>query len=160
VAAQKALYEWQKTLQPPATLGAPPPEQKPSSAPAPAAPKQDEQEVEQDPPTLLVKGQSASPGTRTGRVRIVRHDAPDAEMPAAGADEVLVARQAGALWGPLAPAVAAVVLEVGSPFMHVMCVCREYGVPGIVNAKGALERLRDGQRVVVDGERGWVLAAE
>jgi phosphohistidine swiveling domain-containing protein len=53
-----------------------------------------------------------------------------------------------------------VVLEVGSPFMHVMAVCREYGVPGIVNAKGALEKLRDGQRVTVDAERGWILAAD
>ena len=166
VAANKALAEWQRTLEAPATLGAPPPppaEQKPADAkvaPAKSDAPRPASEPEQEPDTLLVKGQSAATGRRTGRVRIVRHDAPDAEMPAAGPEDVLVARKAGALWGPLAPAVAAVVLEMGSPFMHVMAVCREYGVPGIVNAKDALEKLRDGQRVIVDAERGWVLSAE
>jgi rifampicin phosphotransferase len=166
VTAHKALADWQRTLKAPATLGAPPPppEQKPAET-KPAAPKAETAgvpgtEPTPEPETLLVKGQRAATGRRTGLVRIVRHDAPDAEMPAAGPDHVLVARQAGALWGPLAPAVAAVVLEVGSPFMHVMAVCREYGVPGIVNAAGALEKLRDGQRVTVDAERGWVLSAD
>jgi rifampicin phosphotransferase len=93
-------------------------------------------------------------------VRVVRYDAPDADIPVIGPGEVLVAHQAGALWGPLAPATAAIVLEVGAPFMHIMSVCREYGIPGVVNAKGATERLREGQRVTVDGAKGWVLDAD
>ena len=161
VTANKALAEWQRSLKAPTTLGAPPPPPEPQpSQPAQPTPNAAAHKPEPEPETLLVKGQRAAAGRRTGRVRIVHHDAPDAEMPAAGPEDVLVARKAGALWGPLAPAVAAVVLEVGSPFMHVMAVCREYGVPGIVNAGGALEKLRDGQRVTVDAERGWVLSAE
>jgi phosphohistidine swiveling domain-containing protein len=74
--------------------------------------------------------------------------------------EVLVAHTAGALWGPVAPALAGVVLEIGGMFQHIMIVCREFGVPGVVNAGGATRLLRDGQEVVVDGERGWVLAAD
>jgi pyruvate,water dikinase len=45
-------------------------------------------------------------------------------------------------------------------FQHIMIVCREFGIPGIVNAVGAARRLRDGQAVVVDADRGWVLAAD
>ncbi|HET7767308.1 MAG TPA: PEP/pyruvate-binding domain-containing protein [Chloroflexota bacterium] len=162
VAANKALADWQSTLKAPETLGAPPRAADQKAAADMATPRKPESQplADPEPETLLVKGQRAAVGRRTGRVRIVHHNAPDAEMPAAGPDDVLVARKAGALWGPLAPAVAAVVLEMGSPFMHVMAVCREYGVPGIVNAGGALEKLRDGQRVTVDAERGWVLSAE
>ena len=65
-----------------------------------------------------------------------------------------------ALWGPLAPALAGVVLEVGGPFQHIMIVCREFGIPGIANAKEATTRLTEGQLVVVDANHGWVLPAE
>jgi rifampicin phosphotransferase len=92
-------------------------------------------------------------------VRLVRHDTADAHVPLIGPGDVLVAHQARALWGPIAPTLAAVVLEVGGPFMHIMAVCREYGIPGVVNAKDATTRLRDGQRVTVDGAHGWIPAA-
>jgi phosphohistidine swiveling domain-containing protein len=41
-----------------------------------------------------------------------------------------------------------------------MLTCREYGVPGVFQAKQATQVLRDGQRVTVDGTNGWVLPAE
>jgi pyruvate,water dikinase len=81
-------------------------------------------------------------------------------VPEVKAGDVLVAHTAGALWGPVAPALAGVVLEVGGPFQHIMVVCREFGIPGIVNAKDAAARLRDGQRVLVDADHGWVLPDE
>jgi pyruvate,water dikinase len=153
VAAQKALHEWQRSLRPPPTLGAPRPERRPTPGPPAsehAAPE------EPEPSILLVKGQPGAAGTRSGRVRLVDHRQ---VVPDVRPGDVLVAHSAGALWGPAAPTVAGVVLEVGGPFQHIMVVCREYGVPGIVNAKGARERLRDGQAVIVDAGRGWVLAA-
>ena len=154
VAAHKSLCAWQRTLVAPPWLGAPPTD--PATPRAPAA----QSERPAPPANLLVQGQPAAAGIRTGRVRLVRHDAADAHVPLIGPGDVLVARQAGALWGPIAPAAAAVVLEVGGPFMHIMAVCREYGVPGVVNAKDATRLLRDGQVVTVDGAQGWVLAAD
>jgi pyruvate,water dikinase len=147
------LHEWQRSLRPPPALGAPPPKRSPAPAPPtnePAAP------AEPEPPTLLVKGQAGTAGKRAARVRLVdyRQVIPDVRP-----GDVLVAHSAGALWGPVAPTVAGVVLEIGSPFQHIMIVCREYGIPGIVNAKGAMARLQEGQQVVVDAARGWVLAA-
>jgi phosphohistidine swiveling domain-containing protein len=38
-----------------------------------------------------------------------------------------------------------------------MRLCREFGVPGIVQAKGATRMLREGQMVTIDGSKGWVL---
>jgi pyruvate,water dikinase len=107
-----------------------------------------------------LKGISGAPGVRTGRVRIVRHDDADNLVPRVQPGDVLVAHNAGALWGPVAPACAGVVLEVGGTFQHTMLVCREFGVPAVPNASGATTTLHDGQRVIVDGTRGWVLAAE
>jgi rifampicin phosphotransferase len=164
VDAHKALFAWQRSLAAPDWLGAPPPPKKerPASPPAALAPSAGPPPAPEAPSTLLVKGQPAAPGTRSGRVRLVRHDADDSDVPDVQPGDVLVARKAGALWAPLAPAVAAVVLEVGGPFMHIMAVCREFGIPGIVNAKEATTLLRDGQRVTVtvDASRGWVLAED
>ncbi|CAA9252523.1 MAG: Phosphoenolpyruvate synthase [uncultured Chloroflexi bacterium] len=163
VAAHKALHVWQQSLTAPESLGAPPPPKKerPAAEPSGTDTTKDKGEAA-EPTTALVSGQAGAPGTRSGRVRVVRHDADDADVPDVQPGDVLVARQAGALWAPLAPAVAAVVLEVGGPFMHIMAVCREFGIPGIVNAKGATQALREGQRVTVrvDATRGWVLATE
>jgi len=73
---------------------------------------------------------------------------------------VLVARNASPLWAPVFPAAAAVVLEAGGFFQHAMLVCREYGVPAILQAKDATQRLQEGQHVIVDGTNGWVLPAK
>jgi phosphohistidine swiveling domain-containing protein len=53
-----------------------------------------------------------------------------------------------------------VVLDGGGFFQHAMLACREYGVPAIMMAREATQRLKDGQRVTVDADNGWVLAAE
>jgi phosphohistidine swiveling domain-containing protein len=70
-----------------------------------------------------------------------------------------VARNASPLWAPVFPVAAAVVLDGGGFMQHAMLMCREYGVPAIIQAKEATARLKPGQRVTVDGTNGWVLPA-
>lgn len=146
VAARKALHEWQRSLTPPAYLGAPPP----TPQPAPAA-AQDEA-----PPSLLVRGEPAVPGVASGRVRLVTSGL----VPEVQPGDVFVARDCGVLWASVLPVAAAVVLDGSNQHEHAMRVCRDFGVPGVVQARGATCTLREGQRVTVDGGRGWVLAAE
>jgi pyruvate,water dikinase len=55
---------------------------------------------------------------------------------------------------------AAVVLDEGTLLQHAMLTCREYGVPGVFQAKQATSVLHEGQHVTVDGTNGWVLSAE
>jgi pyruvate,water dikinase len=74
--------------------------------------------------------------------------------------DVLVAPNAGPLWTPLFPVVAAVVLDHGELLQHAMLTCREYGVPAVFSTNDATCRLREGQLVTVDGTRGWVLATQ
>jgi pyruvate,water dikinase len=95
----------------------------------------------------------ASPGRATGPVRIVRGPAEfDRLLPG----EILVAPTTSPAWTPLFTRAAAVVTDGGSVTAHASLVAREYGLPAVVAAEGATERLRDGMIVTVDGSAGTV----
>lgn len=154
VVARQALQRWRESLTAPSALGAPaPPEpaRKPDEKPAAGAPE--EQQV--PPENVLVCGQTGCAGRATGRVRLVDQRAlvPDVEQ-----GDVLVARNAGPLWTPIFPVVAAVVLDEGVLVQHAMLTCREYGVPAVFQTKEATKMLREGQRVTVDATNGWILS--
>jgi pyruvate,water dikinase len=149
VAAHKAQAEWQRSLSAPLYLGAPPP-------PPPDQPPATQKDAPPAPANVLVKGLGAVPGVITGRVRLVD---PNALVPDVNAGDVFVAANCGALWAAVMPAVGAVVLDSSGPHEHAMRVCREFGIPAIVQAGNATAVLREGQQVVVDGERGWVVDA-
>ncbi|WP_067502510.1 PEP-utilizing enzyme [Nocardia puris] len=51
---------------------------------------------------------------------------------------------------------AAVVTDIGGSASHAAIVAREFGIPCVVDTKTASARLRDGQKVRVDGAAGTV----
>ena len=55
---------------------------------------------------------------------------------------------------------AGVVTEVGGLMTHGAVVAREYGIPAVVSVAGALDKIRSGQRIRVDGSRGFVQILE
>lgn len=59
-------------------------------------------------------------------------------------------------WTPLFPVAAAIITDVGAPLSHAAIVARELGIPAVVGCGNATERLRTGDRVIVDGGRGLV----
>ena len=123
----------------------------------------------QDPPTTFVgrpspvrmeslggpvlHGHGASPGVVRGPVRLL---ASPSEAEALLPGEILVTRTTDVGWTPLFLAAAGVVTELGGPLSHAAIVARELGVPCVVNAAGATWRLRDGDVVRLDGNRGLV----
>jgi phosphoenolpyruvate-protein kinase (PTS system EI component) len=48
---------------------------------------------------------------------------------------------------------------VGGTLSHGATVAREYGLPAVVNAKGATRRIKTGDTVTVDGSTGLVTIA-
>lgn len=122
-----------------------------------------------DPPTTFVgrpspvrlealggphlQGHGASPGVVRGPVRVL--SSPD-EARGLEPGEILVTRTTDVGWTPLFLAAAGVVTELGGPLSHAAIVARELGVPCVVNAAGATVRLRDGDIVRLDGQRGIV----
>jgi pyruvate,water dikinase len=104
-----------------------------------------------DSDTLV--GLPASSGRVQGLARVVAGPADAATL---RAGEVLVAPWADVGWSPLFPVACAVVTDLGGPLSHAPVVLRELGVPAVVNVKVGTRRIRTGDLLEVDGDRGTV----
>ena len=107
--------------------------------------------VEDVPPGALV-GNPVSPGVVEGVVHVI-HD-PRAETLAPG--EILVAAYTDPGWTPLFINAAGLILEIGGAMNHGSIVAREYGIPAVAGVREATQKLRTGQQVRVDGNRGII----
>ncbi len=95
------------------------------------------------------EGLTAQQGIGYGPVKIVKNirqidDIPD------GA--VLVSPRDSSVFVRAMKKVSAIVTEVGTPVSHMATICRELGVPCLVNVTGILSKLKDGMEVTVDAE--------
>lgn len=70
--------------------------------------------------------------------------------------DVIVAPVLDAGLGPLLAGASAAVAEIGGLLSHGAVVARELGVPCVVDVRDATRRIRPGDRVWVDGDRGRV----
>ncbi|GAB4145135.1 MAG: glycerol-3-phosphate acyltransferase [Cyanobacteria bacterium J069] len=102
-------------------------------------------------------GIGASPGVVVGTVVVVRspQDAPPLDR-----SHILVVPYTDAGWGPLLAQVGGLIAEVGGRLSHGAIVAREYHVPAVMDITSATQRLRNGQRVRLDGELGVVEVLE
>jgi phosphohistidine swiveling domain-containing protein len=100
-----------------------------------------------------VKGLPVSAGKVEARVRIIAklEDAVALEK-----GEIMVCRYTDVGWTPYFSLASGLVTEIGSPLSHGAVVAREYGIPAVVNAKGATGFFRTGETVVLDGAAGVV----
>jgi pyruvate,water dikinase len=101
----------------------------------------------------LLSGLAASPGSYTGRARILLTQA-DREDIEPG--EVLVVPAINPAWAPLLLGAGALVTEIGGILSHSAIIAREYGLPTVLNVTGATRYIRTGQLVHVDGSQGIV----
>ncbi len=99
-------------------------------------------------------GLAISPGRSCGPARLVSD--PRA-LHRVRRGDVLVSRSLDPGWTPVLGIVSGVVLEVGGMLSHGSILAREFGVPGVSNIPGLLDRISDGQAVYVDGDRGEVI---
>ena len=106
----------------------------------------------QDLPEGVLIGTPASAGVVEGLARVVTD--PTRQVVRAG--EILVAPFTDPGWTPLFIHAAGVVTEVGGMMTHGAVVAREYGIPAVVSVTSAMERIKTGQRIRVDGTRGFV----
>lgn len=105
----------------------------------------------------LLSGLGASPGRRSGKVRILRSANEGAEL---HAGEVLVASMTSPDWVPTMRRAAALVTDGGGMTCHAAIVSRELRIPCVVGTRNATRVLRDGELITVDGRRGKVFAGE
>jgi pyruvate,water dikinase len=104
-----------------------------------------------------LRGVPGSPGRYTGPVRLVRDEA---EFPKLRPGDVLVCPITSPAWSVLFVQAGAVVADGGGVLAHTAVIAREYGIPAVLAAGAATQRLRDGQLVTVDGTAGVVTLNE
>jgi pyruvate,water dikinase len=107
------------------------------------------------PGRALVTGLGASPGTVSGRVRVL-HNPEEGRRLRQG--EVLVAPMTSPDWVPTLRRAAAIVTDSGGMTCHAAIVSRELRIPCVVGTRSATRVLRDGEEVTVDGATGQVRA--
>lgn len=100
-----------------------------------------------------LKGVPVSNGVCEGIVHIV--DSPE-EANKLGKGEIMVAKFTDIGWSPYYSIASGLVTEIGSSLSHGAVVAREYGLPTIVNVKGATKLLKNGDRIRMDAARGII----
>jgi phosphohistidine swiveling domain-containing protein len=104
----------------------------------------------------LITGSPVSPGVVEGIVHVVFD--PRGTQLAPG--EILVCPGTDPAWTPLFMAAGGLVTEVGGMMTHGSVVAREYGIPAVVGVHQATLRLKDGQKIRVDGTQGKIMVLE
>ncbi|GAA2205548.1 hypothetical protein GCM10009850_010060 [Nonomuraea monospora] len=105
------------------------------------------------PVSDTVTGFPGAPGVVEGVARVI---AGPEEGERLKPGEILVTTLTNVGWTPMFPRAAAVVTDMGAPLSHASIVARELGIPAVVGTGNATMRVRDGDRIRVDGERGTV----
>jgi rifampicin phosphotransferase len=103
-------------------------------------------------PTGALVGLPVSAGTVEGRARVIV-DIADADL---DTDDILVTAYTDPSWTPLFVAIKGLVTEVGGLMTHGAVIAREYGLPAVVGVERATELIKDGARIRVHGEEGYV----
>lgn len=153
VRERRARWQEQRSLAPPLVLGEMPPMLKGVVDRAAALHDRGAKQGEQRARQGVLQGLGASPGRVVGAARVVREAS---EFSTLEKGEVLIAPATTPAWTALFGRAAAVVTDTGSILAHASVVAREYGIPAVVGTGDATVRIRDGQRVGVDGGAGTV----
>ncbi|MFI6933992.1 PEP-utilizing enzyme [Streptomyces sp. NPDC050287] len=98
-------------------------------------------------------GMAASPGVAEGTARVIR--GPD-ELDLIQEGDILVAPVTAPSWAPIFGKIRATVTDIGGVMSHAAIVCREYSLPAVTGTGSASTRIRNGQRIHVDGTSGTV----
>ena len=105
---------------------------------------------------VIVTGRSIGEKIASGKARIL-HD--PTELSSFQAGEVLISNTTTPDWEPVMKKAAAVVTNLGGRTSHAAIVSREFGIPAVVGATGAMEKIKTGQEVTVscaEGDAGVV----
>ncbi len=101
----------------------------------------------------VISGSPVSPGMVEGKVRVVLNPRQAHLIPG----EIMVCPGTDPAWTPLFMAAGGLIMEVGGMMTHGSVVAREYGIPAVVGVHQATLRLKDGQRIRLDGSSGRIV---
>jgi pyruvate, water dikinase len=100
-----------------------------------------------------IRGYAASPGVVEGVARVLTSVN---EIGQVQDGEILVCAVTAPSWAPVFGKIKAAVSDIGGAMSHAAIVAREYGMPAVVGTGHATRKIKTGQVVRVDGDRGIV----
>jgi pyruvate,water dikinase len=100
-----------------------------------------------------IKGVAACRGVAEGTARIITTVE---EISRLKKGDILVCQITNPTWAPIFDKIAGAVSDIGGSMSHAAIVAREYGLPAVVGTGNGTTRIKDGQRIRVDGGRGVV----
>jgi phosphoenolpyruvate synthase/pyruvate phosphate dikinase len=103
-------------------------------------------------PQGALMGVPASAGMVEGRARVVLSLA-DADFEDG---DILVTAFTDPSWTSVFVSIKGLVTEVGGMMTHGAVVAREYGLPAVVSVENAVHLIKDGQKIRVNGSKGYV----
>jgi len=106
-----------------------------------------------EPGSSEIKGFAASSGVKEGVARVVKSVE---EIDRLRQGDILVCHVTNPTWAPIFQKIAAAVSDIGGSMSHMAIVAREFGLPAVVGTGTATQKIKDGQRIRVDGGRGVV----
>ncbi len=103
-------------------------------------------------PAQALVGLPVSSGIIEGRARVILH------MEEANLEDgdILVTTFTDPSWTPLFVSIKGLVTEVGGLMTHGAVIAREYGLPAVIGVENATKRIKDGERIRVNGTEGYV----
>ncbi len=104
-----------------------------------------------------LKGFAACSGVVEGTARVIKSVG---EIDRIATGDILVCQVTNPTWSPLFQKISAAVSDIGGSMSHMAIVAREYGLPAVVGTGTATQKIKDGQRIRVDGGRGTVTILE
>lgn len=75
-------------------------------------------------------------------------------------NDILITKYTDTGWTAKFAILSGIVTEYGGILCHAAIVSREYGIPAIVNCKEAMSKIKDGQKIMIDGTKGTVTIIE
>jgi pyruvate,water dikinase len=145
---RRELREARKQLHPPPTV---PPDEKPRLGPIDMSAWETQRRNE--PTGAVLRGFAVSPGRVTAPASVIRSTADFSSMEPG---TILVCSTTTPAWTPLFSQARGLVTDVGGVLAHGSIVAREYGIPAVLGTGIATNRIRSGQAIQVDGDRGTV----
>ncbi len=102
---------------------------------------------------LILKGDPASPGIGSGKVKLVKKAA---NIDKVKKGDILVTEMTAPDFVPAMKRAAAIVTDLGGLTSHAAIVSRELGIPCVVGTKKATKLMKTGNEVVVNGKTGEI----
>ncbi|MEN8907624.1 MAG: phosphoenolpyruvate synthase [Clostridiales bacterium] len=106
----------------------------------------------EDIPEHSLVGVPVSSGVIEGRARVI------SSMEEADFEEgdILVTEFTDPSWTPLFVSIKGLITEVGGLMTHGAVISREYGLPAVVSVENATKLIKDGQKIRLNGTKGYV----